>query len=88
MRFDLKKFVFEAKGELPNTFLDDNGAVLTPGNPKTCEGNGKDERFEICCDECNWFLACFPEYCDMNYVPTDEQNAQYEIKNFDGEMPY
>lgn len=88
MQFDLKKFVSEAEEEMPNTFPDDSGAILTPGRPENCQGNGKDEHFEICCDECNWFLACFPEYCDPNYVPPDEHNSEYNFKDFGDEMPY
>lgn len=41
---------------------DPTGAVLAPGNPESCQGNGEDPRFEICCDNCDYFLACFPEY--------------------------
>lgn len=88
MQFDLKKFVSESEEKLPETFPDDSGAVLTPGRPQTCEGNGKDERFEICCDECNWFLACFPEYCDSNYSPPEELTPKIKYTEFDGEMPY
>ena len=25
-----------------------------------CLGNGEDERFECCCDECSFYLICFP----------------------------
>ena len=38
------------------------GAELSPGRPELCEGNGKHPDFEICCDNCDYFLACFPEY--------------------------
>ena len=34
---------------------------LTPGAPSVCLGNGKQE-FECCCDECDYFLLCFPEF--------------------------
>lgn len=37
------------------------GAELKPGAPEHCQGNGKDPRFEICCDECDFFLQCFPK---------------------------
>ncbi len=37
------------------------GAELKPGDPEICQGNGKDPRFEICCDECDFFLACYPD---------------------------
>lgn len=43
------------------------GPELTPGNPELCKGNGEfltdtGEAIEICCDECDYFLVCFPEY--------------------------
>ena len=34
---------------------------LTPGKPDVCLGNGK-LGFECCCDECDCFLLCFPEF--------------------------
>lgn len=42
--------------------IDVTGAELKPGNPDECEGNGKHAAFEICCDECDYFLQCFPEW--------------------------
>ncbi len=41
--------------------IDVTGVELTPGKPDVCLGNG-DQGFECCCDECNYFLLCFPEY--------------------------
>lgn len=41
---------------------DATGAILTPGFPERCQGNGEHPDFEICCDECDYYLACFPEY--------------------------
>lgn len=47
-------------------FTDITGIVLTPGNEgKDCLGNGEhtDENnnlIECCCDECNYYLDCFP----------------------------
>lgn len=38
------------------------GALLWPGAPDRCPGNGADPDYEICCDNCNYFLECFPEY--------------------------
>ena len=86
MNFDLKKFVSEAEEPIPETALDSSGAVLTPGKPKTCEGNGSHSGYEICCDECNWFLACFPEYCDSSYSPPEEQPMSFECKDVDGDL--
>ena len=34
---------------------------LTPGEPSACLGNGE-QGFECCCDECDYFLLCFPEF--------------------------
>ena len=40
------------------------GVELTPGKPIVCLGNGEQE-FECCCDECDYFLLCFPEFDDQ-----------------------
>ena len=45
--------------------VDITGIELTPSMYKYCKGNGehKDECgkcYEICCDECDYFLLCFP----------------------------
>ena len=50
--------------------LDVTGAILYPGHPDECEGNGKNGK-EICCDECDGFLACFAEYADPEYLGPD-----------------
>ena len=34
---------------------------LTSGKLAVCQGNGE-QGFECCCDECNYFLLCFPEF--------------------------
>ncbi len=88
MNFDLHKFVSEAEEKIPETVSDSSGAVLTPGKPQTCEGNGNNDSYEICCDECDWFLACFPEYCDSSYSPTEELPMNYEYKDVDGDLPF
>ena len=41
--------------------IDITGTELMPGKPKNCLGNGK-HGFECCCDECDYFRLCFPEY--------------------------
>ena len=43
MNFDLHKFVSEADEKIPETVSDSSGAVLTPGKPQTCEGNGSND---------------------------------------------
>ena len=42
--------------------IDVTGAELKPGEPENCQGNGEHPGFEICCDECDYFLKCFPEW--------------------------
>ena len=37
------------------------GTELTPGEPTVCLGNGE-QGFECCCDECDYYLLCFPEF--------------------------
>ena len=41
--------------------IDITGIELSPGNPTACLGNGE-RGFECCCDECECFLLCFPEF--------------------------
>ena len=39
--------------------------ILTPGFHGTkCRHNGENPDYEIACDECEYFLLCFPEYDD------------------------
>ena len=36
---------------------------LTPSyHGEKCLGSGGDPDFECCCDECDYFLECFPDY--------------------------
>ena len=41
--------------------IDGTGVELMPGEPTVCLGNGE-QGFECCCDECNYYLSCFPEF--------------------------
>ena len=41
--------------------IDVTGVELMPGEPAICLGNGK-QGFECCCDECDYYLLCFPEF--------------------------
>ena len=41
--------------------IDIIGIELTPGEPTVCLGNGE-QSFECCCDECDYYLLCFPEF--------------------------
>ena len=45
----------------PDDLIDPTGAELTPGDPERCKGNGKEDPMTCCCDECDYYLACFPE---------------------------
>lgn len=39
------------------------GIMLQPScHGKDCPGNGEHPGVECCCDECDYFLDCFPEY--------------------------
>lgn len=48
--------------------IDVTGAELKPGKPNECQGNGKYESFECCCDECDYFLDCFPEWDKLEMI--------------------
>ena len=45
--------------------IDVTGIELTPGQPSVCLGNGE-RGFECCCDECDYYLLCFPEFENVN----------------------
>ena len=45
--------------------IDITGTVLMPGKPAACPGNGEGD-FECCCDECDYYLLCFPEFDTKN----------------------
>ena len=45
--------------------IDVTGVELMPGEPDGCLGNGE-RGFECCCDECDCFLLCFPEFNPKN----------------------
>lgn len=46
---------------IPKKVIDVTGVELTPGDRVACLGNGR-QGFECCCDECDYFLLCFPEF--------------------------
>ena len=46
---------------IPKKVIDISGVELTPGDPDACLGNGE-QGFECCCDECDYYLLCFPEF--------------------------
>ena len=65
----------------PKKVIDVTGVELTPGEPTVCLGNGE-QGFECCCDECDYFLLCFPE---LYPISKDETFAmdKYIIGSFD-----
>ena len=47
--------------DISRKVIDVTGTELTHGEPTVCLGNG-DMGFDCCCDECDFFLLCFPEF--------------------------
>ena len=42
--------------------IDVTGTPLTPSKQgRRCKGNGKHKKYECCCDECEYYLYCFPQ---------------------------
>ena len=50
--------------KIQEKIIDITGVEFTPGKPSVCLGNGE-QGFECCCDECDYFLLCFPEFDDQ-----------------------
>lgn len=42
--------------------MDEKETKLTPGKPSECQGNGQHPGVACCCDNCDYYLACFPEW--------------------------
>ena len=63
--------------DIPRTIVDITGIELMPGEPSVCLGNGEHEG-ECCCDECDYYLLCFPEF-DLEYQKNPEDDIS-EIK--------
>lgn len=42
--------------------IDVTGTPLTPGKPSECLGGDHHPEHPLCCDECDYFLQCFPEW--------------------------
>ena len=47
--------------DISKKVIDIIGIELMPGEPTVCLGNGE-QGFECCCDECDYYLRCFPEF--------------------------
>ena len=52
--------------DIPKKEIDISGVELTPGEPTVCLGNGE-QGFECCCDECDYYLLCFPEFASEDW---------------------
>ena len=55
--------------------IDITGVELTPGESAVCLGNGE-QGFECCCDECDYFLLCFPEIDPKSKIINETENPQ------------
>lgn len=60
--------------------IDPTGVELSPGEPEKCLGNGehvddKGRAIECCCDECDYFLLCCPEWNDVDAAYAEENNV-------------
>ena len=54
------------KNSIDNLLIDPTGTVLTPSfYGEQCAGNGEHPGIECCCDECAFYLACFPDWQDF-----------------------
>ena len=48
---------------------------LTPSyHGELCRYNGENPDYEIACDECDYYLTCFPDWEDMMQQPGTTQN--------------
>ena len=53
--------------KFPEKVIDVTGVELTPGKPDVCLGGDKPPEYPLCCDECDYFLLCFPEYMPKSF---------------------
>ena len=61
--------------DLPEKEIDVTGVEITPGKPDVCLGNGE-QGFECCCDECDYFMLCFPEFDSENEEADDTESPE------------
>lgn len=56
---------------------DPTGTKLTPSyHGKDCLDNGEHPGIKCCCDECGFFLECFPEYENQSYLNKVSKNKK------------
>ena len=66
---------------IPEKIMDITGTELTPKQPAVCPGNGE-RGFEICCDECDYYLLCFPEFAPKEeLMHTDKDHLSPKTEN-------
>ena len=59
---------------MPDMIDPSTGTKLTPSfHGKECLGNGEWPGYECCCDECDWFLQCFPDWHEGAIWDEDQQ---------------
>ena len=63
--------------KIPKKVIDVTGIELTPGEPDVCLGNGE-QGLECCCDECDYYLLCFPEFDPENTEDLDKVLEKYD----------
>lgn len=56
--------------------IDITGVELMPGEPAVCLGNGE-QGLECCCDECDYYLLCFPQFDPKNKEGNIAENKVY-----------
>ena len=54
--------------DISKKVIDVTGIELMPEKPTVCLGNGE-HGFECCCDECDYYLLCFPEFDSKSKKP-------------------
>ena len=59
--------------EIYKKTIDVTGARIIPGEPAVCLGNGE-QGFECCCDECDYYLLCFPGFDLKNKEENTAEN--------------
>jgi len=63
--FYSRRAVFMPKIEA-ELYLDSTGTVLSPSfHGEICAGNGERPNIACCCDECDFYLVCFPDWRDF-----------------------
>ena len=62
--------------------VDITGTVLTPGNyGKECLGNGFNEGYACCCDECDFLLCCISDNWEQACVVCKDKDCIRNFKN-------